>query len=300
MRRPGTSIAGLRGGAVEVMIGRGMPEPDALGIVRRSIPHAGVLSQDIGAYRMTAFLLQYPAFSEELPVVRLDPTTWNRRAVIWMDRCGKQSLWTESGKLRSGVQTLLDRGYVVIGADLLGQGEFTVDGRPVTRVVIEEKNYDANDRWCKYLGFTYGFNPPLFSQRVRDILTLVVFARGKMMGAEQVDVVGMRGAGHWVAAARSIAGKAIDRAVIDTAGFRFANLAATDDPDFLPGAVKYNDLPGMIALSAPHPLWIVGEDDSSMSLARAAYRAAGQDKNLTILSNGFPEPELEIAKWLAD
>jgi hypothetical protein len=259
-----------------------------------------VLSEDIGEYRMTAFLLHYPAFSEELPVVRLDPKTWNRRAVIWIDRCGKQSLWNESGELRPGPRALLDRDYVVIGADLLGQGEFTVDGRPITRVVIEDKNYDANDRWCKYLGFTYGFNPPLFSQRVRDILTLVAFARGKMVGAEQVDVVGLRGSGHWVAAARAIAGKAIDRAVINTAGFRFANLACTDDPDFLPGAVKYDDLPGILALSAPNPSWIVGESGSSMSLPLAAYRVAGQEKNLTVLPDGTEEAELEIAKWLAD
>ena len=288
------------GGALEVMIGRGMPEPDALGIVHRSIPHAGVLSRDIGSYRMTAFLLHYPAYSEELPVVRLDPKTWNHRAAIWIDRWGKQSLWAKSGDLRSGVQALLDQGYAVIGADLLGQGEFTVDGRPATRVAIEERNYDANDRWCKYVGWTYGFNPPLFSQRVRDILTLVAFARGKMVGAEQVDLVGLRGSGHWVAAARAIAGKAIDRAVIDTAGFRFADLTATDDPDFLPGAVKYNDLPGVIALSAPNPLWIVGEHDFSMSLASAAYRAAGQDKNLTIVPDEVREPELEVAKWLAE
>jgi hypothetical protein len=290
------------GGALEVMIGRGMPQPDALGIVHREIAqfHVGVLSEDIGPYHMTAFLLHYPAFNEELPVVRLDPKTWNRRAVIWIDRWGKQSLWGKSGELRPGVQALLDQGYAVVGADLLGQGEFAVDGRAVTRVGLQDRNYDANHRWDNYLGYTYGFNPPLFSQRVRDILTLVAFARGKMIGAEQVDVVGLGGAGHWVAAARAIAGPAIDRAAIDTAGFRFANLTATDDPDFLPGAVKYNDLPGMIALSAPHRFWVMGENSVSLSVASAAYDAAGQGRQLTIVPDEVREPELEAAKWLVE
>ena len=95
-------------------------------------------------------------------------------------------------------------------------------------------------------------------------------------------MVGLGGAGHWVAAARAIAGSAIDLAAIDTAGFRFANLTAIDDPDFLPGGAKYDDLPGIIALSAPGPLWLAGESDSALSLISAAYRAAGQPENLTI------------------
>jgi hypothetical protein len=41
------------------------------------------------------------------------------------------------------------------------------------------------------------------------------------------------------------------RAAIDTSGFRFAQLTDVYDAGFLPGAAKYGDLPGLLALAAP-------------------------------------------------
>ena len=79
-----------------------------------------------------------------------------------------------------------------------------------------------------------------------------------------------------------VAGKAIGRAAIDSAGFRFSRLNTVDDPDFLPGGAKYNDLPGMLALSAPCPLWLAGENGPEVSLVSAAYRAAGHANRLTV------------------
>jgi LmbE family N-acetylglucosaminyl deacetylase len=88
------------------------------------------------------------------------------------------------------------------------------------------------------------------------------------------------------------------RSAIDTAGFRFASLTAIDDPDFLPGGAKYDDLPGMIALSAPYPLWLAGENDSALSLISAAYRATGQEDKLTVSQTKDAEPSPRAVKWL--
>ena len=41
----------------------------------------------------------------------------------------------------------------------------------------------------------------------------------------------------------------VDRAAIDTAGFRFANLKSVWDVNLLPGVVKYGDLPGLLSLA---------------------------------------------------
>jgi hypothetical protein len=73
---------------------------------------------------------------------------------------------------------------------------------------------------------------------------------------------------------------AIDRAAIDTAGFRFGNLLDFRDPLFLPGGAKYLDLPGFLALSAPLPLWLAGEG-SEPSIVSDAYRIAGQKDRRT-------------------
>jgi hypothetical protein len=162
--------------------------------------------------------------------------------------------------------------------------------------MIRTQYAERNESWGRYAGYTYGYNRPLFAQRVHDVLSLVAYARIGDTAAEHVDVVGLAGAGQWVAGARAIAGGAIDRAAIDTAGFRFANLKAIDDANFLPGGVKYGDLPGMIALSAPHRLWLAGEDVSSATLISAAYRASGHADHLNMF-NG-KDVESAVVTWL--
>ena len=47
-------------------------------------------------------------------------------------------------------------------------------------------------------------------------------------------------------------------------GFRFANLASYRDVNFLPGAVKYGELPALLALSAPQRLLVLGETEASL------------------------------------
>ncbi|MES2570775.1 MAG: hypothetical protein V4710_12085, partial [Verrucomicrobiota bacterium] len=44
---------------------------------------------------------------------------------------------------------------------------------------------------------------------------------------------------------------------------------------FLPGGAKYGDLPGLLALSAPHTTCLIGETPESVQLASALYRKAG-------------------------
>ena len=185
-------------------------------------------------------------------------------------------------------------GATVLGADLLFQGEFLKDGEPVkqTRVV-------ANPR--EFAGYTFGYNHALFAQRTHDVLTLVKFLRTAKVGAHphpsSVEVAGFGGTGPIVAAARAIAGDAIDRAVVDTGGFRFAKLLDYRDPQFLPGGAKYLDLPGMLALGAPHPLWLAGEG-SEPALISELYRAAGQSKQLTAFSGEAAQAEAAAVDWL--
>jgi hypothetical protein len=66
---------------------------------------------------------------------------------------------------------------------------------------------------------------------------------------------------------------------------------------FLPGGAKYLDVPGLLALGAPQPLWLAGEG-SQPDLVADAYRAAGQPKQLTV----FPGAQKEAAaiQWLLE
>lgn len=55
---------------------------------------------------------------------------------------------------------------------------------------------------------------------------------------------------------------------------------------------------GMIALSAPNPLWLAGESDSTLSLIAAAYQSAGRGENCTILKKNDGGAESAAVEWL--
>ena len=115
----------------------------------------------------------------------------------------------------------------------------------------------------EFAGYTHGYNDSLFAQRVHDVLSLVSFLHHGKVGSHQnpthISLAGWDSAGPIAIAARALAGEAVVRAAVDTKGFRFGKLLDYRDPMFIPGGAKYLDLPGMIALNAPHSLWLAGE-----------------------------------------
>jgi dienelactone hydrolase len=251
-------------GALDVMIGRRVPPAGA--VTREKVDKL-----DRGDFWQFKDILRVPAYGEELPAISFFPKRreWNGKVVIWADGEGKAGLFGAAGAPRVEVKKLLEAGFSVLGADLLHQGDFLADGKP-----LREQPKVKNTR--EYAGFTYGYNPPLFARRVHDLLTLVSFVAADEHAPREVILVGAGGAGPWAAAARAQAGGAVARALIDTRGFRFAGLPSYRDPDFLPGALKYGDLPGMLSLSAPHALWVAGEGGRLPEAVSAAYAAAGR------------------------
>jgi len=276
------------GAGVDILIGRSVAPAGAVVSAERK-------QQKVDRWHLSKFLIRYPAQGEELPAVQLRPEKWNKQVVIWIDKEGKQALFGADGMPKPAVDKLLSAGVAVVGIDLFGQGEFTADGRPLAKAPTNE---GAKNRWAGKACYTYGYNYPLFSKRVHDILTVISFVRNMKPAAEKVHLVGLAGAGHWVAAARAQAGAAVDRAAADTAGFRFARLSAIDDPDFLPGGAKYHDLPGMLALSAPLPLWLAGEGDRPAPVVAAAYKAAGSPGNLRMVAESETDVEAAAVDWL--
>jgi hypothetical protein len=192
--------------------------------------------------------------------------------VVWLDDAGKAALYGNDGSPKPEIKKLLDAGIAVLGADLLFQGEYLKDGRaPVQNRLV------ANPR--EFAGYTYGYNHPVFAQRTHDVLTLLKFAQGQGGPAPArplaVSVSGFGLAGPIVAAARALARDAIDRAALDTGGFRFSRLLDYRDMNFLPGGAKFGDLPGMLALGAPGRLWLSGEGTAAPEPAQKIYRLAG-------------------------
>jgi hypothetical protein len=95
-----------------------------------------------------------------------------------------------------------------------------------------------------------------------------------------------------------LAGGAIDRAAAATDGFRFAHLSDYRHPLFVPGAVRYLDVPGLIALGAPHPLWLAGEGDDA-TLVPGGYPASGRER-LAFARRDIADARGSAAAWLVE
>ncbi len=224
---------------IEVVIGRTY---DRAGEVEWTLKD----KQDRGDHLEMTGMLTNKTYNEELSVAWLYPKEWNGRVVIWLDDAGK------AGLANKEVKALVKGGVAVLGVDLLFQG--TELGKQ-NRLV-------ANPR--EFAGYTYGYNSALFAQRAHDVLTLTTFLRNTKVGTHPSPKSVCLAAfgeqtGPIAVAARAVAGEAIDRAAVDTHGFRFGKVLDYRDPMFLPGGAKYLDLPGMITVQGTALCWVRGE-----------------------------------------
>jgi hypothetical protein len=235
------------GGGVDIVIGRDLPAAEDV-----EVEHVDESEQ--GSYVRVLGLLRNKPAGEELPVVFLHPHDWKGRVVVWLDKEGKAGLFNEDGSPKPEIKQLVDAGASVVGVDLLYQGEFLADGKP-----LEQTSRVANPR--EAAAYTFGYNHSVFAKRVHDVLTVLSFAKHHELKPKQIDLVGLAGAGHWAAAAAAQSRGLLHAAAIDTQGFRFGKVLDIHSPDFLPGGAKYGDLPGMIHLAELPNLKLTGEPE---------------------------------------
>ena len=271
--------------AIEVLIGR-------------SYNNAGNVEWDMkdkktngDVVEMTGYL-NNKTHGESLPVTWLYPKDWKGKVVVWLDDAGKNSLYNADKTLKAEVMELVKAGTAVMGADLFAQGDFLKDKK-----LSGQNRTVANPR--EFAGYTYGYNHPLFAQRAHDVMTMAKFLKTAKIGSHpqpsSVGVAGFGSVGPVVLAARALAGDAIDRAVVDTQGFRFGKILDYKDAMFLPGGSKYLDVPGLLALNAPHALWVAGET-AEPEVAKNAYSNGGK---MAIFKGEASSKTADAALWLA-
>ena len=289
-----SSVAEYRrvvGGAWDVIIGRREEVAGLQFMVTQKIKR--------GDHLAVTGLLRHRPSKTELPILWWVPLQkWNRQVIIWLHGTGKQGLLDSDGNPKAEVARLLGSGFLVAGVDLLGQGEFLSEDDPVmgNRLVTSG---DGSQPWDQFAAYTFGYNYPLFSQRVHDVLSLIHFFRTGSRKAERTHLLGFGPtAGPIAAAALAQTSGAVGKAAIDTAGFRFERLDRFDQPMFLPGAVKYGDVPGLLSLASAEQLWLAGEGAEAPRLLKAVLAVTGRQEQLSIFS-GKPEQSIGAAvEWI--
>ena len=260
----GTALRVLAGGALP-----GVSEVAAKKISR----------EDRDGVRWQKLILERASNDWKTPALWLQKGDKPQFVVVWVDPKGKASL-VEDGKLVKPAKDILGNNGAILAIDVLGIGEWT----PRMALPIKER-----------IGvLTFGYNLPLVSQRVQDILSAVACAR---QHDAKVRLAGFGEAGPWVLLAAGLCGDAVDRTAADASHFRFDNIQKMDDPMMLPGAVKFGGLGGFAALAAPHNLLVFNnQDEKGAGLLKAAFEAAGAPTGLELGSDAR-SPD-EIVAWL--
>ena len=88
----------------------------------------------------------------------------------------------------------------------------------------------------------------------------------------------------------------VARTAVEVGSSRFRNVKDVTDPLYLPGALKYGDLPVLAALAAPGDLLLSGSPGFDASWLRDAYRASGRDASLQIVDEALNAKQL--VSWL--
>jgi dienelactone hydrolase len=241
----------LAGGAWDVILGGHLED---MGEAEIKL----VTKTDLAGCQLKLALVNRTGGGAQLPIALLHPAgNWNGAYVLWTTDRGKAGLFNSDDAPSAAVQALLDAGYGVVGVDCFYQGEFLPDGSPLVKARLNLADNDESEAWKHAAAYTFGYNRPLFAQRVRDILTVLRAMQSAVLPAKTIHLVGVgREAGPLVLAARLQSGEAVGKTAVHTDQFQFTSVTRLDDPMFVPGAVKYGDVEGLVRLIGNADLWI--------------------------------------------
>jgi hypothetical protein len=187
---------------------------------------AAAVKTDRGDYMELRGVVTNPTHGDEVASAFLYPKNWNGEVVIWLDGTDTPSPGALA-EVRAGRAVALSRLFA--------------PERAANPLVKNPRQAPA---------YTYGYNHPLFAQRVHDVLTLVQFCRTRdQHPAKSVRLVASGPAAALGTAAAFLAKGALAGAEVEKTDFRFEAAADYRDAGFVPGALKYGDLPALRRLA---------------------------------------------------
>ncbi len=208
---------------------------------------------------------------EQVDFLMWQPTHQSVGVAVLITNGGLKDFET-SGPSSTLRDRLLKKNYSVVGCDLLQQSDDTEKKQPMWY----QPNGDQG--WKRFSGYTYGYNHSLFVKRVHDVLTVIGYLKQK--GQDPTHLIGLgQVAGPITVAARSQMGDLNVNMVVDLDDFAFANLKTHDHPMFVPGAVKYLDVDGLLALCAPSNVAVLNHSGNLFPTAQKVYDSRDNAEN---------------------
>jgi hypothetical protein len=163
---------------------------------------------------------------EEIPAHFFYPKNWKGSVRMEFSGNSRKAIVAADGGPTEAVQAFLSQGIAVGGAELFLQASADQKNRKV-----------ANPR--QSAAYTYGYNPPLFTQRVHDVLTILKFLREDKHAAKQITLSADSGGLKYVYFALKAAGNYGHTLETTAKPTDFSSIRDIYHPDFLPGALKY-------------------------------------------------------------
>ena len=230
-------------------------------------------------------------FSEQVTIAIASPQEAAEDVLIWVHEQGIQGVFDGLDLSAEAVNLIPSKTHIV-ALDLIGQNSGSKK-MSSNQMAVKGKGLRY---WDHHAAYTYGYNHPLLSKRVHDILTVIAHMRTERPAA-RISLLGMGPtAGPIAALARVQAGQAVHKLAINTAGFRFGNLNEFSHPMFFPGAAKYLDMPGILALAvAAGNSWVFGETRGVTDRLQMIQKVTGKDYQLVTGLDGTLDSAF---KWL--
>lgn len=251
--------------AWSIIVGRTMPRGS-------DVSFDDVAEEDRGDYVQRKGTVRDRRHGESVPSEFLKPKAgkWNGTVVLWLADDRAAGRGHDGAAPGAALQELLAAGVAVVRPTLYLAG---ATEQPMNPVRSEDKTR-SEFRWAA--PYTYGYNHSLVMHRVHDAMSVVMAIKQERdLGGAKIIIAGSDGEGAVAAAAAAAMREWIDGVVVDTEGFRFASLNDQWHPRFVPGAVKYGDVPGLLSLCAPLRPVVLGE--SGVRGGAAAVAAAVLD-----------------------
>ncbi len=227
------------GGAWETIIGRNLPSADAVTFEHHK-------KEEFADYWLHTGITRHLPTSEEVPCTLLSPKNWNGTAVLWLSLEGEKAILSD-GKPTANAAKLLAARMAVVCPSLYLPGQ-----TENLKSASNRKAKSGTNAFYEFSGYTYGYNPTLFAQRVHDALSMVTMMKNHpQKPAQKILIAGTDNAGAIALAAAYLGRDAVAGVAVDLQDFTFAKLTNVWDQNFVPGATKYGDVTALLKLCAP-------------------------------------------------